>query len=170
MIVMMMAKTPSLKASRRPLFIAEFLRRLRTLESHRAGYLVLPIERSAIPFREISRGRIRVLQKLKNGIGGIFGTSRIGVIENELALLRVKAALAFEHRVLKSVGGGRRVGIKCGAAVSPVARPETRADHLMRTGLRLNLIDARPRGHSLAVESCDGKIERSGWDSQLLLA
>src|SRR5580658_87398 len=69
------------------------------------------------PLREISRGGIGVLEKLKNRIGGIFGGSRIVVIENELAHLRVKAALAFEHRVLKAVARGCGIGMESTAAV-----------------------------------------------------
>src|SRR5579863_2411513 len=161
MIVIMMAKTPSLKASSRPLFIADVRYRLRTFNSHRAGDLVLPIEGSAIPFREIGRGGIGVLKKLKNCIGGIFGGSRIGVIENEFAHLLVKAALAFERRVLKAVRRGCGIGIESAAAVSAVARPKACADHLMRIGFRLNRIGTRPRRRSLAIESRDSQIKRS---------
>jgi len=131
------------------------------LEPNRIGNVVAPIERSTIPLGEISRGGVCVLEKLKNRIGRISGSSRIGVIENELAHLRVEAALAFEHRVLKAVGRGRCVGIKCGAAISAVARPETCADHLMRIGLRLDRIHPWPRRRSLAVKPGDGQVERA---------
>ena len=109
-----------------------------TLEPNRVGNLVAPIERRSIPLRQISRRGIRVLQKPKNRVDGIFRISRIGIVQNKLAHIRVEAALARKHRFNKAFGNGRRVGIKCGVAVSAVARPETCADHLMRVRFRLN--------------------------------
>jgi hypothetical protein len=64
-----------------------------TLEPHCAADLVLAIERRPVPFCEISRGGIGFLQKFKDSMGGIFGSSRIGVVQNELDHLRVKSAL-----------------------------------------------------------------------------
>jgi hypothetical protein len=126
---------------------------LGVLKPQRAANLVAPIECRSVPLRGVGRGGIGVLEKLKHRIDRIFRISRIGVVQNELAHLRVEPALARKYGLIETLGHRSRISVECRPAVSAVARPEARADHLMRVGFRLNGVGARSRGRTLAIKS-----------------